>query len=152
MKKSYADIVDFLLLHHGPAQGDYFVNETCKTKNKKISRTSEGLFCHHIDEDKAIMLSNEAFASKNPFTYQKAERLVYCNYLEHLLLHIKIAEEPRTELSNSNEVQGIGGAILITNAINDIFMGVPFLEDWRNHVAEAINNVHNNAVDKINIS
>lgn len=146
MKKSYADIVDFLLLHHGPAQGDYFVNETCKTKNKKISRTSEGLFCHHIDEDKAIMLSNEAFASKNPFTYQKAERLVYCNYLEHLLLHIKIAEEPRTELSNSNEVQGIGGTILITNAINDIFMGVPFLEDWRNHVAEAINNDYDSYV------
>lgn len=146
MKKSYADIVDFLLLHHGPVPGDYFVNETCKTKNKNITRTSEGLFCHHIDEDKAIMLSNDVFASKNPFTYQKAERLVYCNYLEHLLLHTKIAEEPKAEQANLCEEQGIGGTILIANEINDIFMGVFFLDEWRNRVAEAINNDYDSYV------
>ena len=29
------------------------------TKNPQVTRTSEGLYCHHIDEDKAIMLSVE---------------------------------------------------------------------------------------------
>lgn len=44
MTKSYLQIVDFLLNKYGRATGDYFANETCRTKNKEISRIREGLF------------------------------------------------------------------------------------------------------------
>ena len=76
--------------------------------------------CHHIDEDKAIMLSTDSFAVRYPFEYQKADRLVYCNYLEHLLLHIKIAEESDTD--NSEVLAGIGGAVnFIVRILNGFY-------------------------------
>ena len=86
---------------------------------------------HHIDEDKAIMLSNDQFAAKNPFEYQKADRLVYCNILEHLLLHVKIAEEPRSADANQGELPGVGGAVtMICRQINDYFNGYNFKQDY----------------------
>lgn len=141
LTKSYSQIVDCLLNKYGRATGDYFVNETCRSKNKKISRTSEGLFCHHIDEDKAILLSNDQYAVNNPFEYQKADRLVYCNFLEHLLLHIKIAEEPRNTNANKNELQGIGGAVnFIVKQINGFYGGqIPTIE----YLAIAMNVIEN---------
>ena len=57
----YFNILEHLLKKYGKAKGDYFLTETCATKNKKVSRTSEGLFCHHIDEDKAINLSQDIY-------------------------------------------------------------------------------------------
>lgn len=141
MAKSYLQIVDCLLTKYGKATGDYFVNETCRSKNKKISRSSEGLFCHHIDEDKAILLSNDQYAANNPFEHQRADRLVYCNFLEHLLLHIKIAEEPRNANANKNELQGIGGAVnFIVRQINGFYGGqIPTVE----YLAVAMNVIEN---------
>lgn len=92
MEMNYDEFVSYLLKKYGPAKYDYFTNATCKTKSKRISRTKEGLFCHHIDEDKGYMLSHTGCALEQPFEYQKAERLVYCNYIEHLLLHILIGK------------------------------------------------------------
>jgi hypothetical protein len=60
------------------------------------------------------MLSNPVIAQLHPFTYQQADRLVYCNILEHLILHIKIAEERKDMMS---EV-GVGGTALITEEVN----------------------------------
>ena len=128
---SYQELVAYLLKKYGAAQYDYFVNEACKSKNKKVMRTSEGLICHHIDEDKAIMLSHDEYAAKNPFAYQKADRLVYCNFLEHFMLHIKIAEEPRHDDANELELPGIGGAInLLCRQINDYYGGYEFEQPW----------------------
>lgn len=90
MTYNYDELVQFLLKKYGPAKYDYFMNELCSSKNKKVTRTSEGLYCHHIDEDKEIMLSNDTLARRCPFAYQKADRLVYCNILEHFLLHILV--------------------------------------------------------------
>ena len=92
MEMNYDEFVSYLLKKYGPAKYDYFTNATCKTKSKRISRTKEGLFCHYIDEDKGYMLSHTGCALEQPFEYQKAERLVYCNYIEHLLLHILIGK------------------------------------------------------------
>ncbi|WP_051437270.1 hypothetical protein [Williamsoniiplasma lucivorax] len=72
--------------------GNYFLDQEWTKKNTKITRGKDGLNIHHLDEDKAIMLSTSAFAQENPYDWQKAERLVYCNLLEHLVLHIKIFE------------------------------------------------------------
>lgn len=138
LKVSYGDIVDWLKEKYGPAKHNYFKDTNCTTKNPHVTRTSEGLYCHHIDEDKAIMLSNDKFAAANPFDYQKASRLVYCNLLEHLLLHVKIAENPSAQ-ANENELPGIGGAInFICKDLNDIYSGKDFTEDWRKTIAEKV--------------
>ena len=122
LSMDYDHLVKHLLEKYGKAKGNYFLTEKCASKNKKIVRANEGLFCHHIDEDKAIMLSDDKFAIRNPFDYQKADRLVYCNILEHLILHIKIVEKPKGGNANSGEIQGIGGAVnYITRQINDYY-------------------------------
>ena len=132
MKMTYAELVHHLLQKYGSAKEDYFLNEGCYTKNKRIMRTKEGLICHHIDEDKAIMLCNDKYAKNNPFAYQKADRLVYCNILEHFLLHIKIAEEPRDVYANEKELPGIGGAAnIICRQINDYYDGYEFSREWQ---------------------
>ncbi|MBQ7994739.1 MAG: hypothetical protein IJ247_00765 [Bacilli bacterium] len=128
---SYQELVKLLLKKYGPVKGDYFLNESCKSKNHSIMRGGEGLIVHHIDEDKAIMLANDKYAINNPFNYQKADRLVYCNLLEHFLLHIKIAAEPRNKKANANEAPGIGGAVnFICRQLNDIYSGYEFKQEF----------------------
>ena len=59
--------------------------------------------------------------------YQKADRLVYCNIMEHLILHIKIVEEPKPDGANRLEDQGIGGAInFICPQLNDFYNGFDY--------------------------
>lgn len=138
LKKNYQDIVSALLKKYGSAKHNYFKDTACKIKNPLVTRTNEGLFCHHIDEDKAIMLCNDKFAVNNLFEYQKADRLVYCNLLEHLLLHVKIAENPSPD-ANENELPGIGGAInFICKDLNDIYSGKKFSDEWRKNVADKV--------------
>ena len=67
------------------------------TKNKRVSRTSEGLVAHHKAEDKMMLLSNKSFAERYPYEWQKKENIVYCDYLEHLLLHVLICKYPSPE-------------------------------------------------------
>ena len=148
LKMTYDELVDYLLKKYGPAQYDYFCNESCKSKNSKVSRTNEGLYCHHIDENKAILLSNDKFAVNNPFEYQKANRLVYCNVLEHLILHIKIVEEPKNENANKMEIQGIGGAVcFICPQINDYFNGYEFKQQYLINIFSLIENNFNDYID-----
>lgn len=121
MDLNYDELVDYLLKKYGKVNGNYFIDEGCNYKNKNITRGNEGLFIHHIDEDKAILLSNPKIAIKYPYDYQKANRLVYSNYLEHLLLHILIFEK---SMENKTGLFGIGGAIsYITGILNDIYNG-----------------------------
>ena len=148
LKMTYDELVDYLLKKYGPAQYDYCRNESCKSKNSKVSRTNEGLYCHHIDENKAILLSNDKFAINNPFEYQKANRLVYCNVLEHLILHIKIVEEPKNENANQMEIQGIGGAVcFICPQINDYFNGYEFKQQYLINIFSLIENNFNDYID-----
>lgn len=148
LKMTYDELVDYLLKKYGLAQYDYFCNESCKSKNSKVSRTNEGLYCHHIDENKAILLSNDKFAVNYPFEYQKANRLVYCNVLEHLILHIKIVEEPKNENANQMEIQGIGGAVcFICPQINDYFNGYEFKQQYLINIFSLIENNFNDYID-----
>lgn len=145
---TYNELVEYLLNKYGSAKYDYFCNESCKSKNTKVSRTSEGLFCHHIDEDKAIMLSNDKFAVNNPWKCQKAERLVYCNALEHLILHIKIIEEPKNVDANEMEIQGIGGAIcFLCPQINDFYNGYQFKQQYLINIYSLIENNFDDYID-----
>jgi len=141
LKMTYNELIDYLLKKYGPSKYDYFCNESCKSKNHKVSRTNEGLYCHHIDEDKAILLSNDKFAAMNPWEYQKADRLVYCNALEHLILHIKIVEEPKNKNANEMELQGLGGAVnFLCPQINDYYNGYEFKQQYLINIYNLIEN------------
>lgn len=104
LELTYKEAVQFLLSKYGPATVDYyseqsyerFLRDEIKSITKrKYSRTQEGLYCHHIDENKFENLSNINFirVNKYPFKYQTKDRLVYCDLFEHLILHTLIAKE-----------------------------------------------------------
>ena len=136
-KLSYKKLVNFLLKKYGDVPGDYMTKNY--NKRSTITRGNEGLFIHHIDEDKAIMLSNKSFAKKYPFDFQRANRLVYCNLLEHLLLHIKIMEEPKP--INKRELVGYGGVFnFIIPQLNDIFNNIKYKQNWQQQVKKNVFN------------
>ena len=101
---SYYDAIQLLLKKYGKVKDDYFkeksynkfLNDEIKTISPgKYSRTSEGLYCHHILEDKYENISNKEYIKhyKYPFEYQKLDNLVYCDLFEHLMLHVLIIKE-----------------------------------------------------------
>ena len=96
----YLEYCDYLQKKYGIGKCDYMTKSW--NLNPKCKRTSEGLVAHHKYEDHAIMLSTKMFAMLNPFEWQKAENIVYCDYIEHLFLHILICENPSKE-KNRNE-------------------------------------------------
>lgn len=145
----YNDYVKFLLDKYGKVQGNYFSTPSCKSKNKKIFRTKEGLNIHHIDEDKSIMLGNPRIASSSPFEYQLADRLVYANLLEHLLLHIKIVEGFNVN-EETPEPVGIGGVLMIVHEINDYFGKLPEEPTgWRSNMFNAIRSQYNDYIETL---
>ena len=106
----YDDAVQSLIKKYGAALDDYFkessynkfLNGEVKSPTKsKTSRTKDGLYCHHIhiDEDKFLNLGNNYFilVKKPDFKYQTKDRLVYCNLIEHLILHAIITKKTNGE-------------------------------------------------------
>lgn len=122
---TYDEYVNFLLLKYGKVPEDYFLNEDYSNANPNISRSREALIIHHIDEDKIPGLS---YVRQNrrryiPFDYQRADRLVYCHFVEHTILHMKIIEKELTrEIGerNSDKPVGIAG---FSNMVTDINYG-----------------------------
>lgn len=108
LSKTYEGAVNFLFEKYGPAQDDYFREKSYKrfmngeikniTKGK-ISRTNEGLYCHHIDENNWLKLSDKYLVKKFniPFEHQRKDRLVYCDLIEHSILHVLITKETSFE-------------------------------------------------------
>lgn len=84
-----------------------------------ISRGKEGLQCHHVREDIVASLSDKNIAASNLIEYQAPENLCYCNLLEHLFLHILIAEEQKEDESGS--YLGTGGVKWMILALNSIY-------------------------------
>lgn len=146
MAMGYDVLVTYLLKKYGKAKSDYFTNTTCKTKSKKISRTNEGLFCHHIDEDKGGKLSDSQFAIQQSFEYQKAERLVYCNYIEHLLLHIQIGKDmywkkyTKLDAPKNFSFFVVPGITYICADINSLFSDNGSTVPWKNRCYLEIKN------------
>lgn len=135
---SYEEYISELKEKYGLVPGNYFLNDTYRTKNTKITRGNEGLYIHHIDEDKAILLGNPEYAKKKAFHFQEADRLVYCNLLEHLILHIKIIENPHPD-QYPNEDVGVGGVFgFMIPELNDIYSGITYHLEWKKRAIENI--------------
>ena len=112
---SYSQLVNHLLSKYGSSKADYFTDERCIKANPRAKRSGEGLICHHIDEDKVADLSKGEIAKKHLFEYQKAPRLVYCNLLEHLLLHVKIT----IEIPHNSDLKGLGAGGVVNYMCKD---------------------------------
>jgi hypothetical protein len=93
--------VALLLAKYGAATDDYFSEasyerfkrgEIKRPSKRPITRASEGLYVHHIDEDKIVGISRAEYIKDydTPYAYQKKERLVYADLIEHGILHILI--------------------------------------------------------------
>ena len=126
---TYLEYCDYLQKKYGIGLSDYMTKSW--NKNPKVSRVKEGLMAHHKFEDHAIMLSEKEHAMHNPFDWQKAENIVYCDYLEHLFLHFLICENPAKD-RNLFEAVGIGGVVnFIVPELNDVYSGFVTKQDWR---------------------
>lgn len=138
---NYLEYCDYLQNKYGIGLSDYMTKSW--NANAKCKRTVDGLLVHHKYEDHAIMLSNKNFAMKNPFEWQMAKNLVYCDYLEHLLLHILICENPSIE-KNLFEAVGIGGVVnYIVPELNYFYCGWETKQIWRINCHNKIKNDKN---------
>lgn len=135
---TYSEYCDYLQGKYGIGVADYMTKSF--NKNSKCSRTSEGLIAHHKAEDKMIMLSTKAFAEMCPYEWQLKENIVYCDYLEHLLLHVLICKYPSPEKLPIADV-GIGGVVnFIVPELNDLYSGWETRQVWRRNCHRLVEN------------
>lgn len=128
---TYAEYCDYLQKKYGIGRADYMTRAF--NKNQKVTRTSEGLIAHHKAEDKMILLSTKEVAETCPYEWQKKENIVYCDYLEHLLLHVLICKYPSQDRHPLADV-GIGGVVnFIVPELNDLYSGWVSKQAWRNN-------------------
>ncbi len=106
MELDYQSACKALLEKYGAVPDDYFtedsyrklLNGTRKTATKgKTSGTARGLYVHHIDEDKYLNMTNFKYIvdQQVPYETQKADRLLYCDLVEHTILHALLAVESK---------------------------------------------------------
>ena len=135
---TYLEYCDYLQKKYGIGNCDYFTENW--SKKPKVTRTKEGLFAHHKYEDHAILLGEVEHAKKNPYEWQRAENIVYCDWLEHLLLHILICEYPSKD-KNVFEDVGVGGATsYIIPELNDLYSGMDITLPWKQNCFDIIKN------------
>jgi hypothetical protein len=155
IKMTYQELVEYCINKYGRVSGTYFCTPEMKSANTKIKRGSEGLYVHHIMEDRAIMLGNPLFAREQPWEYQMPHNLVYCNIFEHLLLHGHITAEFNLDNCKENHVlPGIGGLFnhILPN-IREVFLGNRntlieniTMEDFGTHLAPYIISLTNTSL------
>lgn len=106
--KTYIKYVNELKQKYGNVSKDYFyINKKGNyAKTQGITRGKDGLYIHHILESHFLCLSDTNLYTTQLEYYkdnenilkllvyaQTADALCYCNLIEHLILHIKIALE-----------------------------------------------------------
>ncbi len=147
---TYYELCSYLKHKYGEAIGDYFPSPTSKSKNQKISRTKEGLYCHHMDEDKGANLSSYPEASTQPYEWQKKDRLIYCTAIEHLILHVKIAVlRHRNKFKKPRDIFNFfttGGIYRVCEGINDLFASKGGTLKWSQCCYSAIQSAYNDYI------
>lgn len=126
---TYTEYCNYLQSKYGIGLADYMTKSY--NKNKKCKRTNDGLVIHHKKEDTMIMLSTKEVAMMCPFEWQSKENIVYCDYLEHLLLHVLICKYPASNKADF-VYTGIGGVVnFIAPELNDLYSGWVTNQPWR---------------------
>ena len=132
----YIGYCDYLQNKYGIGLTDYMTKSF--NKNPKVTRTKDGLFTHHKMEDHMIMLSMPEIAKMCPYEWQSKENIVYCDYLEHLYLHILICKYPSAEKIQIAKV-GIGGVInFLIPELNDIYSGWEPNATWKKNCVNKV--------------
>ena len=135
---TYREYCKYLQDKYGIPKNSYY-NEQYNTNRNENSRTSEGLVIHHICEDIKPNLCDKEVAKSCDFSYQLPENLCYCDYLEHLFLHILITEYPNEE---TDDVVGIGGsANYLIPELNNLFSGYIPEQPSKKYVINCFNRV-----------
>lgn len=125
---SYTQYCDYLQKKYGIGLSDYMTKGF--NKNQKCTRTKDGLIAHHKMENQASNLSKPEEAMKHPFEWQKAQNIVYADYLEHLLLHVMICRDNiRTVKDMSIGLPGV--VSYLVPELNDLYSGKKATEPWR---------------------
>ena len=124
---SYLEYCDYLQKKYGIGLCNYMTKSWWK--NKKATRTSEGLYCHHKFENQALLLSHREYAMQYPYEWQMAENLVYCDLLEHLFLHFLIGD-----------CGSPGVVVFLIPELNDLYSGWKTEEPWRKICHEKVIN------------
>lgn len=140
LTKNYDEAVGVLLKKYGESEDDYFreksyerfLNGEIKSIARgKYSRSTEGLECHHIDEDKFHNLTGlrAILEQQPPFKHHKKDRLVFCDVVEHAILHTLIAKETSLEF-------GIDGYYsFISPKIREWYVDEIIPEKSKHHIA-----------------
>ncbi|MCC3161039.1 MAG: hypothetical protein K4H23_04950 [Mollicutes bacterium PWAP] len=89
---------------------------------------------HPLVKDKSLTESQINLIYED---YQKADRLVYCNLLEHLMLHIKIVENPKPLIKKILVGEGGINNFLIPE-LNDIYSGINYQIPWKQSIVKVI--------------
>ena len=86
------------------------------------------------------MLSTKEIAEICPFEWQQKDNIVYCDYLEHLFLHILICKYSSPDKMPMADV-GIGGVInFIVPELNDLYSGWVTGQAWRKNCHDIVIN------------
>lgn len=124
---TYLEYCDYLQSKYGLGTENYFLDGY--KRNYACSRTREGLFCHHKKEDICILLNVPFFAAGCPAEWQHPENLVYCDYLEHLLLHYMIVKYPSENVMSFEDVLLNNGHAEDVEVLRDSKMCKDAMED-----------------------
>lgn len=99
-EEDYFNYVNYLKQKYGAIPEPYFKDKECTKKNswKNKYKKENYIHIHHIMEYKKGVddLGRKNYAAKFPFEYQLPENLVYCNLMEHILLHLMINQLRKT--------------------------------------------------------
>lgn len=133
---TYLQYCDYLQKKYGIGLAPYMTKSF--NPNPKCKRTKEGLIAHHKLENRMIMLSKKEIAETCPYEWQLEHNIVYCDYLEHMLLHILICKYPSDDTPDFISV-GIGGiANFLIPELNDVFSGWITRQAWRKNCHDRI--------------
>lgn len=138
MNMEYDELAAYLQQKYNKPARAFFCNSECKSEAKDIKRAKEGLYIHHIKEIEVDNLQKKEQAKANPWEYQEPQNLCYCNYLEHLLLHIK-CNKIRCARENRFVIDGVLNHIV--PELNHIYTENPVYsgtQEWRNAVKALI--------------
>lgn len=152
IQMTYMEQCQYLQKKYGLAKRDYFPNEKCRSKTKNISRTEEGLVLHHNAEaySDGGNLSIPQMARMHPFEYQKKENLSYCNFVEHLLFHLKMNVNHRSCFEFPYEVDSFFNSMgfdMIGYNINTLYANRGSHIEWLNNCYLAIKDLFQDYVD-----